>query len=277
MFVAPFGLALLREMTVRRISDVEQLASESRLRVLGEVAALPVRYVAVSPNQIAGRLRRDTYIFAESINSLRTNLELAGEISDRRVLVVTSASPGEGKTSVAVSLAMSISNATEKPTLIIDGDMRSPSVATMLKAKNQPGLFEVLSNKCNVNEAIQQVGQSTLYFIPGGRATRSTHTVVGINETKKLLDQLRHRFSTIIIDTPPILGASESLVLAKAADSVLFCSLCDVSKAKQIRIAVDRLEHARVNIAGAVLSGTPERRYEYVYGYYANRLESSDS
>jgi capsular exopolysaccharide synthesis family protein len=172
---------------------------------------------------------------------------------------------------------MSIENANEQPTLIIDGDMRSPAVATMLKAKkSSPGLFEVLSNKCAVDDAIQRVGTSNLYLIPGGRATRSTHGVVGINETKQLLDKLRERFATIVIDTPPILGASESLVLAKLADSVLLCSLCDVSKAKQIRIAIDRLENAQVNIAGSVLSGMPSKRYEYVYGYYANRLEAAE-
>lgn len=274
-FAAPFGLAVVREVTVRRISDSEQLAEETGLRVLGEVAALPVRYVAVSPNQLSGRLRRDTYIFAESINSLRTNLALA-DGKDRQVFTVTSASPSEGKTSVAVSLAMSISNATEQPTLIIDGDMRSPFVASMLKAKSQPGLFEVLANKCKLEDAIQRVGQTNLYVIPGGRATRSTHSVVGIADVKKLLEELRVRFATIVIDTPPILGASESLVFAKAADSVLFCSLSNVSKSRQVRLAIDRLGHAGVNLAGAVLSGTPSKRYEYVYGYYANRIEASE-
>jgi polysaccharide biosynthesis transport protein len=273
-FGVPFGAALFREITVRRISDIEQLAQESGLRVLGEVAALPVRYVAVSPHKLSGRLRRDTYIFAESINSLRTNLALADGLN-QQVLAVTSASQGEGKTSVAVSLAMSISSASDQPTLIIDGDMRLPFAATMLKAKSHPGLFEVLSNECTLDDAIQRVGDNGLYIMPAGRATKSAHSVMVINEIKQLLDQLRARFSAIVIDTPPILGASESLVLAKAADAVILCSLCNVSKAKQVRLAIDRLEHAHANIAGAVLSGTPARHYEFVYGYYADRVESS--
>jgi capsular polysaccharide biosynthesis protein len=203
-FFAPLGLAVVREITVRRISDTEQLAQETRLRVLGEVAALPVRYMAVSPNQLSGRLRRDTYIFAESINTLRTNLALA-EGKSQQILAVTSASPSEGKTSVAVSLAMSIANASDKPTLIIDGDMRSPFVASMLKAKNQPGLFEILNNKCKPEDAIQRVGNDRLYVIPAGRATKSTHSVVAVDELKRLLGQLRSPFASIVIDTPPIL------------------------------------------------------------------------
>jgi receptor protein-tyrosine kinase len=274
-FVAPLGLAVVREITVRRISDSEQLARESGVRVLGEIAALPVRYVAVSPNQLSGRLRRETYVFAESINSLRTNLALANGHGPH-VYAVTSAAPSEGKTSVAVSLAMSIANSCDEPTLIVDGDMRSPFVASMLKAKSQPGLFEVLAGKAKLEDVVQKVDQGRLYVIPAGRATRSTHSVVDIAEVKRLLDQLRGKFKTIILDTPPLLGASESLIFAKAADSVLFCSLANVSKARQVRLAIERLEHSQVNLEGAVLSGMPTKRYEYVYGYYANRLESND-
>jgi capsular exopolysaccharide synthesis family protein len=169
---------------------------------------------------------------------------------------------------------MSIANASEQPTLLIDGDMRSPFAATMLRAKSQPGLFEVLSKTCALDDAIQQVGDNGLFLIPGGRATNSTHRVLGTNELTQLLEQLRTRFSTIVIDTPPILGASEALILAKSADAVLFCTLCGVSKATQVRLAIDRLHHARANLAGAVLSGTPVRRYEYVYGYYSHASDS---
>ena len=83
-----------------------------------------------------------------------------------------------------------------------------------------------------------------------------------------LLEKLRPKFATILIDTPPILGASESLVLAKVADAVIFCSLSGESKVKQVRTAVERLEHAGVNVAGAVLSGSSVRGYAYRYGYY---------
>jgi capsular exopolysaccharide synthesis family protein len=268
-FCAPVALALARELTVRRITDVEQLSRESKLRVLGEIASLPVRSVAVSPGKLSGRLRRDMYVFAESINSLRTNLSVAEDLRNQQVFVVTSALSGEGKTSVATSLAMSFANAGGRRTLLIDADMRSPDVASTLKTKSQPGLFEVLTKKCKLTDAIHRVGDSDLYVIPGGRATRNPHHLVNIATSKGLLDQLRGNYATIVVDTPPILGASEALVLAKVADAVLFCTLSDVSRAKQVRIAVERLEHAGVNLAGAVLSGTSSKKYAYTYGYYA--------
>lgn len=267
-FFVPLGLAIVKEVLVRRISDVDQLSEELRLRVLGEIAELPVRHVAISSKKISGRLQRDAHVFAESVNSLRTNLAIAEDLRDKHVLAIMSASSGESKSSVATSLAMSIANAATKPTLLIDGDLRSPDVAAMLKTKAQPGLFEILLGKCSLEEAIHHVGDSQLYVIPAGRATRSTHHVVKVSEMNALLDKLRPKFSTIVIDTPPILGASESLVLAKVADAVIFCSLSGESKVKQVRVAVERLEHAGVNVAGAVLSGSSVRGYAYRYGYY---------
>ncbi len=217
---------------------------------------------------MVGRTQREAQIFAESVNSLRTNLSVAEDLREKQVVAITSPCSGESKSSVAVSLAMSLANATTKPTLVIDADMRSPDVAAMLKTKSQPGLFEFLSGSCELEEAIQHVGDSSLYVIAAGRATRSTHHLVKLDEMKSLLDRLRPKFATIVIDTPPILGASESIVLAKSADAALLCSLCGVSKVKQVKMAIERLEHAGVNVAGAVLSGSSVSRYSYRYGYY---------
>ena len=268
--VAPFGLALAREITVRRVTDVEQFAEESKLRVLGEVSKLPVRFIAVSSQKHGGRLRREMDIFAESINSLRTHLSIAEGLDSQQVVAIASSVSGEGKSSIATSLAMNIATTTNRPTLIIDADLRSPDVATMLKVNSQPGLHELLSGKCRLEEAVHRVDHTQLYVIPGGQATKNPHRLLRLAETQKLLDQVRSKFSSIVIDTPPILGASESLVIAKAADVVLFCSLCDVSRVKQVRLAIERLHQTGANVAGAVLSGTPARRYEHVYGYYAS-------
>lgn len=267
-FGVPFGLVLLKEILVRRVSDVDQLARDLKLRVLGEIAELPVRNVAVSPGRISGRLQREAHVFAESINSLRTNLSLAEDLHEKRVFAVMSAVSGESKSSVTTSLGMSYANATGRPTLVIDGDMRSPDVASMLKTKSSPGLFEVLSGKCELEDCIQHVADSQLYVLAAGKADRSAHHFMTVKAAEALVARLRPKFQTILIDTPPVLGASEAVILAKAADAALVCSLSGVSKVQQVQMAVDRLEHAGVNLAGAVLSGSTVRKYAYRYGYY---------
>ena len=137
---APFGLAVLREMSICRISDVEQLSRESSVRVVGEVSHFPIRRAAANSQALPPKLRRQMFVYLESIDSLRTNLWLGEAKSANRVLVVTSAAAAEGKTCLATSLAVSIGNAEKKPVLVIDGDMRSPDVATVLNTRDRPGL-----------------------------------------------------------------------------------------------------------------------------------------
>jgi len=268
--VSPLGLAVAREMMVRRISDANQLRTESQLLVLGEISRFPIRPVATGMHSLSRRMQRDMFVFAESIDSLRTSLVLSGRLESKSVLVVTSATSGEGKTSVATSLASSIAAASKKPTVIVDADLRSPDLANVMGVAPKPGLTELLQGKCSLREAIHRVGETQTYVIPAGKGKVNPHHLIQAQLVEQMLTRLKQEFETIVIDTPPILGASESLVFAKAADTVLYCSLRDVSRARQVHVAVERLEHAGAKIAGAVLGGMPSQSYTYSYGYYEN-------
>lgn len=272
--VSPLALAVAREVTIKRITGPEQLTNESLLPILGELARFPVRPVATEHKALPSRQQREMFIFAESVDSLRTNLMLTenvGAEGQQRVIAIASAASGEGKTSVATSLAVSISGATKKPTLLIDADLRSPDVAEVLGVRTHPGLAEVLAGKSDLGDAIHRVGKTNTYVLPAGRHRVNPHHVVNGTKVESLFATLRTKFPTILVDTPPVLGASESLIYAHAADLVVFCSLTEVSRSKQVRVAVDRLQTTGANVAGAVLSGVPIGRYTYAYGYDAER------
>lgn len=273
---APFGLAVLREMSIRRISDVEQLSRESAVRVIGEVSHFPIRRAAANSQLLPPKLRKQMFVYLESIDSLRTNLWLTEPKANSRVLVVTSAAAAEGKTCLATSLAVSIGNAEKKPVLVIDGDMRSPDVATVLGTRDRPGLAELLSNQASLSDVVQRVGKTNTYVIAAGKLKGNPHHVVREDRIGPLLTQLRSQFSTIVVDTPPVFGGSESLVFAKSADSVVVSVMRDVSRTKQLQAVVDRLERSGAKVAGAVLNGTPSNSYAYSYGYgyYSGQLES---
>lgn len=277
--VCPFALALAREMAVQRICNPQQLASESQLTVLGQVTRFPIRPVANGHNVLPIRQQREMFIFAESIDSLRTNLMLIEDLGGEgptRVIAIASAVSGEGKTSVATSLAVSIAAATKKPTLLIDADLRSPDVAEVLGVTTRIGLAEVLTGKASLSEAIHASGQTNTYVLPAGADRVNPHHVIDGPKIGKLFDSLQAKFSTILVDTPPILAASESLIYTKAADRVVFCSLSGVSRAKQVRLAVQRLEATGANVAGAVLSGIPIGRSTYAYGYRSEAENLTD-
>ena len=126
---------------------------------------------------------------------------------------------------------------------------------------------------------MQRVGKTNTYVIPAGRLKGNPHHFVREERIAPLLTQLRSQFSTIVIDTPPIFGGSESLVFAKAADSVVVSVMRDVSRSKQLRHAIERLESAGAKVAGAVLNGTSSSGYAYSYGYgsYAAAIEGPEA
>jgi succinoglycan biosynthesis transport protein ExoP len=274
----PFGLLVIRESVGRKLTTIFELGRESRLPVLGEIVRFPMRPVAGRTHALPRRLQREMYLFAESVESLRTSLALAGHLGTPerpQILAVASAASGEGKTSIATSLAMSIATAGKTPVLVIDADLRSPEVAKVLGTPNHPGLAELLAGKCTVEEAVHRAPNSNLYVIPAGVAKMSPHRLIQGAALEKLLQHLKAKFPMIVIDTPPVLAASESLICARIADSVVYCTLRDVTRVKQMQSALEKLEHANAHIAGAVLSGVASGRYSYDYGNYMQQIGDS--
>jgi Mrp family chromosome partitioning ATPase len=166
---------------------------------------------------------------------------------------------------------MSIAEATKQRTLIFDADLRSPEVDTFLEVPSAPGVVDVLCGNATIEQATHRVAATQAYVLPAGKSCANPHHILQGPKIDELLRTLRGSFSTIVTDTPPILSASESLVYAKAADLVVFCSLTDVSRTNQVRVAVDRLQSTGANLAGVVLSGVPFSRYVHRYGTYGHK------
>jgi capsular exopolysaccharide synthesis family protein len=254
------------------VTDIDQLEEHSQLGVVGEVARLPVRARVVGQS-LSKRAERGVEVFEESIDTLRTCLILSESLRDMRVLAVTSGTNREGKTSVAVQLAVSIARASGQPTLLIDGDMRSPDVHHALEASVEPGLADVLARRCGLKEAIVTELSQPMHFLPAGRAHASPHKLLGNGVLRSVLDEARASYRYVIVDTPPVLAASEALILASAADASLICAMRDVSRLDQIKRAHERLVAAGARPVGIVLSGIPAKRYAYRYGTYAHASE----
>jgi capsular exopolysaccharide synthesis family protein len=217
---------------------------------------------------------REVMMFEESIDSLRTSLSLIESLSEVRVLAVTSAVSGEGKTSLASQLAVSIARATGEPTLIIDGDMRSPDIHKVFDVELSPGLAEVLAGTCQLEEAIETNFNEKLHILTAGQLRTSPHRLVGRGEFGLILKKLSESYRHIIVDTPPVLPASEALVLARSADAAVLCMRRDYSRMSQSQEAASRMLNAGVRTVGAVLVGIPLQQYAYKYGRYLYETEN---
>jgi capsular exopolysaccharide synthesis family protein len=265
-FLLPFGLAFGWEKILRRITSAEQLLSEVSLPVLGEVTTLPTRWM-LPGRRSSERFLRDRITFEESIESLRLGLTLAPDLKDMQVVVVTSAVSQEGKTSVATALAVSVARCTQDMTLLIDSDMRAPNAHEMFDISLGPGLAEVLEGTSTLDDAIAVKGLG-VHVLPAGELKVNPHVAMKDGAFVKLLAELRGKYRYVIIDAPPVLAASEALLVASAADGTLVCTMRDRSRMAQLSTACQRLTHAGARLVGAVISGVPTRDWAQKYGSY---------
>ncbi len=271
-FCLPFAVAVHRERAAGRVSDPEHLERDSHLRVIGEIACLPVR-ASGSAGSLSRRANKHRRIFEESIDSLRTGLMLSGPLQDMKMLVVTSAVKAEGKTSVSVQLALSLARACGQPTLLIDGDLRAPDIHRVRGTRCTPGLAEVLANESTLKEAIVADRNACIDILPAGRAEVSPHKLFANGNLAAVMEQVRNEYRYIVIDTPPVLAASESLVLARAADASLICAMREASRIDQIRTTYERLVMSGARPVGVVLNGISKKQYVYCYGSYLSGRE----
>lgn len=259
----PFGLALLWELSVRRIGDARQLSQLSSLPVVGEIARLPVRFRSLTP-----RGNRALNLFEESIDALRVGLMLPDQLQHLKVIAVASAVHNEGKSSISSQLAVSIGRSTNQPVLLIDGDLRAPDIHHIFDIPNHIGFATVLEGKADLDDAIVKTWSDTVHLLPAGQLKRNPHKLMSVGVLRRLLDQLRDQYQYIVIDTPPILSASEALLLAKVADGTVLSSRRNISRESQVRIAYERLMKAGARPLGAVFNGVPTRSYAQTYGSY---------
>ncbi len=259
----PFGLALLWELSVKRISDADQLSQQTALPVVGEVTKLPMRFHTITPGG-----SRAMSLFEESIDSLRVGLVLPDQYQHVKVIAVTSAVHNEGKSSISSQLAVSIGRSTGEPVLLIDGDLRVPDVHHIFDVPNDIGLAAVLDGKATLDEAIITTWAENIHLLPAGRLKKSPHKLMSIKSLQKLMAELRPRYRYIVIDTPPILSASEALMLAKVADGTVLSTRRNVSRENQVQVAYQRLVKAGAQPLGAVFNGVPTRSYAQSYGSY---------
>lgn len=270
-FAMPFLLAVWWERRQRRIADSEQLRDVVPLDVLGEITTLPVRPVRRGRRtEQAFQWQRSLYL--ESINLLRSNLLVQRGSCEARVVMISSAASGEGKSSLAAELALSLTRTTHEPTLLIDADLRAPDLHETFSVPLDPGLAGVLAGTCRFDDALVRGWCQHLDVLPAGHTPACPDELLSDARLVSVVDEARSRYRYVVIDAPPVLVAGETLFLAKVADGTLLCTMRDVSRAPAVQLACQRLGAAGVRLLGTVLSGVPISRYANRYGGYHSYL-----
>lgn len=221
--------------------------------------------------------KRNQFDVDEIYRSLRTNIEFSQMDEEIQVLSVASTIPNEGKSSVATNLAR-IMAAKYKNVLLVDCDLRNPSVHKMMKISNRSGLTNIISEfqeglSINSYEGVQQVqydGGQTLTVITAGHKVPNPSEVLGSKRMGRFLEQARKEFGYIIIDSPPVLLASETIPLCNLSDGVLYVVDAKNADKRKVRAAIKDLKRNGGHVIGVVLNKvdmSDENRYGYGYGY----------
>jgi capsular exopolysaccharide synthesis family protein len=203
---------------------------------------------------------------AEAFRTLRTNIQFSSIDKTTQVVCVTSAGPGEGKSTVAANLAVVMAE-TGKKTLLIDCDLRKPTLHKTFSLSNSVGLSDLLAGKIVFEKAVQESGVDNLMVLTSGTKPPNPSELLASSKIKKFITALRTMFDFIIIDTPPVLLVTDPQLLAGYTDGyLLVLASAEVDKDAAVK-AKDLLEKVNAKILGAVLNKFETASGGY-YGYY---------
>jgi capsular exopolysaccharide synthesis family protein len=210
-------------------------------------------------------------IYAENYRNIRTSILLSTPDQPPRIISVTSALPEEGKTSTLINLAVSFTNM-GKRVLVIDGDLRKSRVHKVFKSKNTAGLSSLLVGRNKLNEVILTTEIRNLYFISAGPVPPNPTELLNAKAMKDLLQHVKDHFDFVFLDSPPLVGIMDPVLIGHHADGVLLITWGGKTHQKAIVKARDELNRYNIRILGVVLNKVDMKRNSC--GYYSYNYKS---
>ncbi len=256
---APVGVIILVCMGVawldvrqRRVRSAGEVSTGLGIRLFGAVPGVPhLERRLVGPN---GEPESEGHPVLDSFDAIRTQLLRDDGAEAARVILVTSAAAGEGKTTLAGHLASSLARAGRK-TLLIDGDLRRPSVHQLFEMPMQPGFSEVLLGEVEAADAVQNAHQEGLSVLPAGQWDREVMQALARDGLEGIFEKLREEFDFIVVDSHPVLPAADSLLIGQHVDAAILSVLRDVSQTPRVYAASQKLGALGIRVLGAVVNG----------------------
>lgn len=264
-FLGIITLVAFLEWRSRRVDSVDQVVNEIGLRVIGTIPAFPTRQAIKTGEADANQNWR--FILNESVNSTRTMLLHSAKTQSMQVIMVTSAMQGEGKTSLSSQLATSMATAGLR-TLIVDCDLRNPSMHRLFDLALAPGCSEILLSELDVSDAVQPTTVPNLWVISAGQCSnRVIAALAQGHQLESMFNRLRGQFDFIIVDSCPVLPVADSLLIGQHVDGVVISILQDISQLPKVLNASERLSQLNIPLLGAVVNGIKTDIHAYGYNY----------
>ena len=204
---------------------------------------------------------------AEAYRVIRTSVQFAQAGKELQTIALTSCTPNEGKSTTIANLAVVLTQA-GKSVLLIDCDMRNPTVHKNFNLSNKIGLSSCISMGTAVADAVQATGIEGLDALTAGVIPPNPSELLGSERMKNILQRAKEEYDYVLIDTPPVLPVTDSLVLGRMVDGLILVIDSGEIKVEMAREVKNQLVHAGANILGVVLNKVRSEHHGYGYGYY---------
>jgi capsular exopolysaccharide synthesis family protein len=266
---AIFGLLLVgsilfvREKLDIAIKDPGEIERLTGLYVHG---LIPLHKEATD-NESLVTVARPTSVEAEAYRSLRTSIQLASLENQVTSIMITSSGPGEGKSTTMSNLAVTLAQAGKK-TLIVDCDMRRPTVNKLFKIERDPGLSEVLTDQLDWRDFIHSTMTEGLFVLPSGKVPSNPSELVGRTYMATILAEMKQEYDFVLCDVPPILVVSDAALLASQLDGVLILVRSGVAVAHEVARAREQMERVGGRVLGAIFNAYDTSSAGYGYSRY---------
>ena len=206
-------------------------------------------------------------VAAEAYRVLRTNIQYSSFDKEIKKILVTSSEPGEGKSTTAGNLALAYSQ-DEKKTLIIDCDLRKPSLHKKFRISNNVGLSDVVLDNSKISKSIVKYTDN-LHILPSGKVPPNPSEMLGSKSMERLLNELSEIYDVVILDTPPVHAVTDAQILSTKVDGTILVVRAEKTKKESVIDGKKALEKVGANILGTVFNGGESSKGKYYY-YYGN-------
>jgi capsular exopolysaccharide synthesis family protein len=268
-------LVFVLEQLDRGFRSGEQIEQMTGVSLLSLVPAIPAtgRNKLAPPNYI---LERPTSAFGESIRSLHTSLLLSHVDVPPKTVVFTSAHSGEGKTTLALSMTRMLAKSGRK-VILVDADLRKPTVSQFLGIATEPGLVELLAGEASLADVIRKDEPSGSDLITAGRFVPNAADIINSDQMRQMIDGLSQSYDMVIFDSPPVMAVSDARILANLVDRVVFSVRWAETRRETVVTAMKQVSMSGGKIAGVVLNIVNVKKHaQYGYGdsgYYYGRIK----
>ncbi|MEW5804524.1 MAG: polysaccharide biosynthesis tyrosine autokinase [bacterium] len=274
---AGVGLSFFFEYLDNTIKTPEDLKRYLGLPFLGPVPHLDLTETRGLPCPEMIALHKPKSHTSEAYKGLRTSVLFSFPDNSPKALLITSASPSEGKTITSANLAITMAQGGAK-VVMIDCDMRKPRLHRLLSMKNEKGISNLLIGQCSVDDVLQDGPVENLKIITCGQRPPNPSELLVSANMKNILDELKKRFDHIIIDSPPLVAVTDSVIISRIVDGIIMVIYGGVTSKDVIMRGKDLLKNVNAPLLGAIINNIDlgKRSYYYYYQYYYYQYYGDD-